>query len=327
MLVAPHMHLDPLTAVLLVVLGSVAGVLSGFFGIGGGWIVTPVLNFCGMPMSHAIGTGLAYILGTSAISVWRHRRHGNVSVATGLVTAVLMIGGLEVGKMLVLWLEARGEADQTLRLLYIAFLVATGIVMVRDFLRRRGANPAAAATAAPAATGFRSLAFRVVHKGKEYTVPVWVPFAVGIPAGLLSGMLGVGGGILLVPAFLYLLGFPPVLAVGTSLLCIMLVSPFGVATYAWTGRVDFVTAALMVAGAAVGAPAGSSAARCVQGRYLVLLYGLTMFVGAIAVTLKQAGWSGTATAVISTAAGTLAATVLILRWRSQRAVARGVGKP
>lgn len=280
---------------LLFVLGWVAGVLSSFFGVGGGWVVTPVLHFLGFPMIDAVGTGLAYIGGTSLMSVLRHRKHGNVAWRAGAWIGGTMLLGVWLGTVIVKTLNAQHTADRALSLVYVVFLLAVAVMMAREF-RKADAPPGAAPDAGERRTGDSIVRY----------------LAIGACAGLLSGLLGVGGGVVVVPALVLLLGFSAVRAVGTSLFCILLASPFGMAVYGLDHHVSFLCAAVMILGAACGVPFGVWSTRRVKGRFLKLLYGITMVLGAAAVVLKLAAQPTAALVLICCAAGGMTALVLTL---------------
>ena len=301
------------SVVLLVALGFAAGVLGGFFGIGGGWVVTPTLNFLGLPMVSALGTGLAYIFGTGAISVAKHAPKGNISWKIGGVVAVAMLAGILGGSELVLRLKRAGVAESAVRYGYIALLLGMGLSIVRDFLR----HGAGETKLAPWAVWCRSRQWKPMIA----SVSLWVLAGGGVAAGVLAGVLGLGGGILVVPLLVYVVGLPTRMAVGTSLFCILLSSPLGIANYAWNGHVAFGVAAVMVAGALAGAPLGVWATQWVKAGYLRLLYGCILLAGSVAVGLREFGCAPAATWLILGTAGGMAALVLALALRGRRQAA------
>jgi len=300
--------------------------LSGFFGIGGGWVITPALNFLGMPMSYAVGTGLAFIFGTSLISVFRHRRHGNISVRIGVSLAVAMLAGIHVGKMMVLGMENQGMADSVLRALYMLFLFTLGGFMIWEFLHGPGRADHGDGRLGAWVRRMQWRPTLRLSSGEAARVSLWPVLGIGLFTGLFSGMLGLGGGVLIVPTLIYLFGLSPVMAVGTSLFCILLSSPVGVTTYAVSHRVEFWAAGVMVAGAVVGAPIGVAATKWVKGGHLKALYGGIQVLGGVAVGLKEFGYGTAAFTLLLAAAGGMAICVLALAWQARRRAARSAAR-
>jgi len=306
---------------LLIGLGAATGILGGFFGVGGGWVITPALNIFGLPMPYAVGTGLAYVFGMALISAWRHRRHGHTALRLAFGIGVPMMAGIQIGKVLVLHLERFGKADSTIRWVYILFLAGLGGAMILEYMlgrRKTGADEKASRANVPwlARIGWPPV-IRMPVAGVDLSL--WALMGAGLFTGVLAGVLGVGGGFLLMPMMVYLMGVPTVVAVGTSLVCLVISSPFGVITYSgvlewiqsagsfhevvrtatdWAalvdvfrryGRVEFGAAGLMVLGAAAGAPVGVWASGLVHGRILRLLYAVMILLGGVSIALKQFG--------------------------------------
>lgn len=274
----------------LFALGSMVGLLGGFFGVGGGWIITPTLNILGMPMPYAIGTGLAYIMGMSFISVLKHGTSNTVDPVLGIALGITMMAGIQAGKSAVMAMEDSGIADPLIRSLYILLLLALGLFMLHDSLRVRRCPGAGVAAGKRSCNSFvRRLRLRPMLGLKvcDIRVSLWPLAAVGLAIGFFSGILGAGGGFLIVPALIYLVGTPTIVAVGTSLLCILIASPFGTAVYALAGRVNFPAAGIMLAGVVVCAPLGVRAAHAVKGVRLRLLYAIMILCGGASVLLKE----------------------------------------
>ena len=306
----------------LILLGLIAGIHSGFFGIGGGWVIMPALNFLGLPVTYAVGTSLAYIFGTGLISVWKHRRRGNLALTVGLTIGLCMLVWVQLGKILVLHLEQGGAAETAVRWLYVMFLLFVSGTMIRDFLGRSATSTTEADHGL-----FHRLTLRLPVEPRIFfktatltgSVSVWPLVLIAVLAGLLSGILGVGGGVIIVPVLVYGCGLPTVVAVGTSLICIIIATPFGMVSYALSHRVDFVAAGIMVAGAVIGAPLGVWATDWVKAHYLRMLYGCIMLCGAVSVLLKIAGCNTAATWLIFSSAGGIALGVVGLAlWHAQK---------
>jgi len=303
-----------LSALTLIAIGFAVGVMAGFFGVGGGWILTPALNMIGFHIWHAIGTDFGNITCQSAVAVVKHRRMGNVDYVLGATVGVLMMLGVEAGKRTVEWLKGLGLAGGVVRWVYIVFLLSLGGVMVWDALRaarRRGDGPGEAASGGGLLRRFRVPPVLTLPSC-GVRVSLWTLVGLGLGIGFLAGMMGVGGGFALVPAFIYLVGTPTLVAVGTSLVCILLSAAYGTFTYALSGYVEPVAVIWLVVGSLVGTQFGTAAVRHVRGRVLRLLYGLLMMLAAGGVLLKQFGQDRAAAWLTLGAA--LAMSALIIGW-------------
>lgn len=302
------------SATLLLGLGLCVGILGGFFGVGGAWIVTPALNIFGFDMSFAIGTDLAHIFGKSIISTKKHSRLGNVDFRLGLLSLVGSIVGVEAGAQAIMALERVGTVGPVVRWVYIALLFGLGAYMVHDYVhatRRQKNSGTAAASASPPGTAMsrRLYSLRIPPTISLPTsgierVSVVIIVVIFFVTGFLSGFLGVGGGFILLPSLIYLIGCPTAVAVGTSLLCVLFMGGYGCFSYALKGRTELVAALVMLVGAAVGAQIGVLATRFVRGYGIRLLFAVMIILAGASVSLKQAqellGWS-----IMGTAAGWL----------------------
>ena len=273
------------SAWVLTALGFIAGVLAGFFGIGGGFLVTPALNILGMPVAYAIGTDLAHIMGNSVVATLRHRKLGNVDLRLGVLMIAGTAAGVEAGKLTVLTLEEAGIAGDAVRVLYILLLGGTSACMLRDYLKD-GEEPG---------ERLRELSSRLrlppllsLPASGIRQVSLWLVLGVGFATGFLAGLLGVGGGFIRMPAMIYALGVPTTVAVGTDLFEIIFSSAIGAMVYAKEGRVELLAAMLMLPGSALGAHVGALGTKYVRGLKIRLYFALTMLFAALSVALKQA---------------------------------------
>ncbi|MHC4788300.1 MAG: sulfite exporter TauE/SafE family protein [Planctomycetota bacterium] len=316
---------------LLVLIGFAVGVLAAFFGMGGGWVVTPALNALGLPMPFAIGTGLANIAGQSAIATVKHRKMGNVDYRLGLIVGLFMVVGVEGGAQVVMWLESLGLAEGLVRWIYIAFLTTLSIYMLTEYrseMRRRAAEGGGGLGAVQQGNGLVG-GFKALRAGPsiklrscDVRLSIWVPAALGVGIGFLAGLMGTGGGFALVPSFVYVIGMPTVVAVGTSLTCVMISGAYGAFSYALKGRVEVLAALWMLLGAAFGAQLGGVAVRWVRGYGIRLLYALMLLMAAAGVLLKQFGQSVLAGVAILGGALTMCVLIIgktVLAARAERA--------
>ena len=267
-------------------LGGVVGFLSGVFGVGGGFLMTPLLILLGISPAVAVGTQASQILASSFSGVLAHMRRGNVDVRMGLV---LVIGGM-LGSVIGIWLfgvlRRLGQIDLSISLAYVLFLGTVGVLMlvesVRAWFRMRTRRDTF--TKRHRHLWLHGLPLKLrFHKSRLY-ISSLMPFGLGVFAGILVAIMGVGGGFLMVPAMIYLLGMPTQMVVGTSLFQISFVT--AVTTFlhaANTQTVDVVLALALIVGGVIGAQLGSSAGARLRAEQLRLL--LALIVLAVCVKL------------------------------------------
>jgi len=246
-------------AVLIVVLGFLVGLLSGMFGVGGGFLTTPLLIFYGIPPTVAVASATTQITGASVSGVMVHMRRGGVDLKMG---GVMIAGGLFgsfVGAALFRLLQSTGQIDVVIGLLYVLILAWIGILMLIDSLRSLGYLPAEAEGQRPRHNRWvASLPYRWRFHGSGIYISPLAPFALGFLAGTLTVFLGIGGGFILVPAMIYLFAMPARVVIGTSLVMILAVSAVTTMVHAITTRaVDVVLAALLLVGGVIGAQYGA----------------------------------------------------------------------
>ncbi|MGA9756551.1 MAG: sulfite exporter TauE/SafE family protein [Desulfobaccales bacterium] len=216
-------------ALMLIAIGFSVGVLGGFFGVGGAWVVTPALNAFGFPMAYAIGTDLAHIFGKSIVATAKHRKMGNVDMKLGLLSIVGSVIGVEIGARNVMWLSKIGLAGPVVRYTYMVMLFGLGIYMLYDYMTKdKRAAAQAAKMAAAARTGVAmepkkgwQLPPMIHFPASGITISFWTVTGVFLFTGWLSGFLGVGGGFIRMPALIYLIGCPTAIAVGTDLVSVL----------------------------------------------------------------------------------------------------------
>lgn len=303
----------------LVILGLGVGVIGGFFGMGGGWMVTPGLNILGFPMAFAIGTDIAQMAGKSLISTVRHARFGNVDYRLGLIMLVGTIGGFESGAQIVMWLERIGKVDVFVRYGYLGLLTLIAWVVFADIIKKMRKDREARASGKPVdalSTGIEW--HKTFHKLRippivnfptaHIRCSAWLPIMVSFATGLLAGVLGIGGGLIRMPALIYLVGCPTHVAVGTDLFEVAMSGLYGAASYTYKGRTELVAAIIMLVGASIGAQIGTVATKYVRGYGIRLFFGLAVVGCAVSIVLKllAAAYPGIS------ALCNVAATVLIL---------------
>ncbi|MCW5977153.1 MAG: sulfite exporter TauE/SafE family protein [Bryobacteraceae bacterium] len=281
----------------LIVLGFGVGLIGGFFGMGGGWMVTPGLNILGFPMAFAIGTDITHMAGKSLISTLRHGRFGNVDYRLGLIMVFGTVGGFEAGAQLVMWLERIGKVDFYVRHGYLVLLALIAWLVFTDIVRKRRKDREAIAAGRQVdslSTGIewhkRLHKLRIppiVHfKQAGIRCSAWLPIGVSFITGLLAGVLGIGGGLIRMPALIYLIGCPTHVAVGTDLFEVAISGLYGAGSYSYKGRTELLAALVMLVGASVGAQIGTVATKYVRGYGIRIFFGIAVVGCAVSIVFK-----------------------------------------
>jgi uncharacterized protein len=289
----------------LLLIGFSVGVIGGFFGMGGAWMVTPGLNILGFPMAFAIGTDMAHMAGKSIVSTMRHAKFGNVDYKLGGLMVVGTVIGIECGAQLVMWLESRGTVEPVVRWAYVVVLLLVAFVVFADYVKARRNKKAGILDERGAAgfTWYKSLHAINIPPMMDFEVSgircsIWLPITVTFVTGVLAGFLGIGGGLLRMPALIYLVGCPTHVAVGTDLFEVMISGLYGTFTYGAKGRIEMPAVLLMLCGAAVGAQIGAVATKYSSGYGIRIAFGLATVACIISVILKQFSYVAPATVLI-----------------------------
>ncbi|MGB1209169.1 MAG: sulfite exporter TauE/SafE family protein [Paracoccaceae bacterium] len=245
-------------AFLLVGLGGLVGVLSGMFGVGGGFLMTPLLFFIGIPPAVAVATEANQIVASSFSGVLAHLRRKTVDLRMGVV---LLIGGLmgaALGVVIFNWLKSMGQVDLLVKLCYVVFLGIIGTLMFVESLNAIRKTKSGAAPKRKKHNWIHGLPFKMRFRVSGLYISVIPPVLVGVAVGILAAIMGVGGGFIMVPAMIYLLGMPTKVVVGTSLFQIIFVTAFTTLLHATTNfTVDIVLAVLLLIGGVIGAQIGA----------------------------------------------------------------------
>jgi len=248
-------------AFLLLGLGGIVGVLSGMFGVGGGFLMTPLLFFIGIPPAVAVATEANQIVASSFSGVLAHLRRKTVDLRMGTVLLVGGLVGAAIGVQIFAALTRIGQVDLLVRLSYVVFLGIIGSLMFVESvraIRRARANPEALPTPRRQRGWIDALPFKMRFRTSGLYISVIPPLLVGFFVGVLAAIMGVGGGFVMVPAMIYLLGMPTKVVVGTSLFQIIFVTGFATLMHATTNfTVDMVLAVLLLVGGVVGAQIGA----------------------------------------------------------------------
>jgi uncharacterized membrane protein YfcA len=267
---------------LLLGLGGAVGFLSGVFGVGGGFLMTPFLILLGIPPAVAVGSQASQILASSFSGVMAHMRRGNVDVRMGLVLAVGGLFGSALGVWLFGLLRRLGHIDISISLAYVLFLGTVGALMLIESLRawlqvrRRGGS---GFTKRHRHLWLHGLPLKMrFHRSRLY-ISALTPVGLGVVGGILVSIMGVGGGFVMVPAMIYLIGMPTQVVIGTSLFQITFVTAVTTFLHAVNNQtVDVILALALIVGGVIGAQLGSNAGARLRGEHLRILLALIVLI-------------------------------------------------
>jgi uncharacterized membrane protein YfcA len=278
-------------ALVIVGLGGLVGLLTGMVGVGGGFLTTPILIFYGIPPAVAVASATTQITGTSISGVLAHRRRRGVDVQMGAVIIVGGIMGSILGGFIFRLLQNSGQIDTVISILYVLLLSTVGLMMAREAAtalnilkptERAKSRPARRHNPMIAALPMR---WRFYRSGL-YISPL-APLGLGFISGLLTVLLGIGGGFIMVPAMIYLLGMSAQVVVGTSLLQILFVTAATTLVHATTTRsVDIVLAGLLLLGSVIGAQYGARFAQKMKPELLRMILAIVVLAVAFRMALQ-----------------------------------------
>ena len=255
---------------LLLGMGAAVGFLSGLFGVGGGFLMTPLLIFIGVPPPVAVGSEANQIAAASVSGLIAHWRRGNVDFKMGTVLLAGGAVGSLIGVLLFRQLRELGQIDATISIAYVGFLGIVGTLMAVEsanaiLRRRRGSTTPTRRQH----YWVHRLPLKMRFRKSKLYISAIAPAGIGLLVGILAAIMGVGGGFIMVPAMIYILGMPTSVVIGTSLFQIMFVTSIITVLHAVTNNtVDMVLALILLAGAVVGAQFGSRMGTALRGEQL-----------------------------------------------------------
>ena len=256
---------------LLLGMGAGVGFLSGLFGVGGGFLMTPLLIFIGIPPAVAVGTEANQIVAASVSGVLAHWRRGNVDFKMGLVLLLGGLAGSTLGVMLFSFLRGVGQIDLVISLCYVIFLGIIGALMLFESARtiRRRKTAPGQRRKLHQHNWVHGLPLKMRFRRSKLYISALMPFGVGFLVGVLAAIMGVGGGFVMVPAMIYLLGMPTAVVIGTSLFQIIFVTANVTFLQAYANQtVDVFLALMLLIGAVIGAQFGARAGAKLHGEEL-----------------------------------------------------------
>lgn len=274
----------------LVLLGGFVGVLTGLFGVGGGFLLTPSLkSLFGVPYPIAVGSDLVQIFLTSTVSTYQHLRAGNVDLRLGLILSMGAVAGVEVGVHSLGALRSIGPVavngirtsflDLVMSGLFLFLLLSVAIIIWREV---KFADGATAETDTRVGRLLRRIRLgpqiSFSHSDSD-SITVWVPLTIGFGVGILTGLMGIGGGILNFPLLIYAIGLPTRIAIGTSSLQVVVASGYGAVRHLMAGNVDLVLVLILFVGSVVGVQIGVKFSQRFQGLRIRRLFVGVLFLG------------------------------------------------
>jgi hypothetical protein len=265
---------QPVNALVMLALGGAVGFLSGMFGVGGGFLMTPMLIFAGVPSAVAVATGANPLIASSITGTIAQYRRRNVDIKLGLYLLAGGAGGALAGVQIVKVLRQIGQIDLAVALLYVVFMSAVGGMMliesVRALRKVRQGQPSGPRRAHH--NWIQGLPLKTRFKTSKLYISTIPAITLGALVGLMSGVMGVGGGFIIVPILIYFLRVPTNVAIGTSLFQVIFVSAITTVLQAATNQtVDIALALMLMAGGVFGAQAGAAAGQHLRAEQLRLL--------------------------------------------------------
>jgi uncharacterized protein len=268
-------------ALVIVGLGGLVGLLTGMVGVGGGFLTTPILIFYGIPPAVAVASATTQITGTSISGVLAHRRRRGVDVQMGAVIIAGGVVGSVLGGFIFRLLQNSGQIDTVISVLYVLLLSAVGLMMAREAATALDILKPSAKARARQPRRHNPLIAALPMRWRFYRSGLYIsplaPLGLGFVSGLLTVLLGIGGGFIMVPAMIYLLGMSAQVVVGTSLLQILFVTAVTTLVHATTTRsVDIVLAGLLLLGSVIGAQYGARFAQKMKPELLRMILAIVV---------------------------------------------------
>lgn len=275
---------------LILGIGGVVGFLSGLFGVGGGFLLTPLMMMIGIPPAVAAASDSNQIVAAASSGAFAHWRLGNVDFKMGLVILAGGIFGGTIGVQLVKILRAMGNFEFVMTVTYVLMLGLVGGAMFVESWRTIRRSKSAAAETAPAPVKesgltrlFNKMPLKMDFHRSGLNTSAIFPFTIGTIVGIMAAILGVGGGFIMVPAMIYIIGMPTIAAIGTDLFQIVLTSANVTLQQAIVNHtVDLLLALILLAGSTIGAQFGAVAGKRLKGEQIRILLAIIV----LALTVK-----------------------------------------
>ncbi|HIE33986.1 MAG TPA: sulfite exporter TauE/SafE family protein [Candidatus Altiarchaeales archaeon] len=282
----------------IIILGIIVGLISGFFGIGGSFIMIPLLNVVfGIPMNVAIGSSLTQIAAMSSSGTVAHQRMGNIDFKLALFLLLGSLSGVSLGSILLNVMKKLPEFEITIKQIYILLLFFVSILMMTEFILSALARGLRVVDmekqvkdkfVEPLSARIQSIRFMQTEFRKSGIIaPAFIPVLIGLFVGTIAGITGIGGGFIMTPLLIYILGISTVIAIGTDLFQMVFMSSLGSIWHATSGNVDIYLALLMLFGSSIGAQIGAKATGLVSAREIRVLLALIIIVVALGLGINM----------------------------------------
>ncbi|MDB9761678.1 sulfite exporter TauE/SafE family protein [Alphaproteobacteria bacterium] len=285
----------PINFFILMFLGLVVGFLSGMFGVGGGFLMTPMLILMGIPPAVAVASEANHILAASVSGFLAHMRRANVDFLMGFILLIGGIFGSIIGVFLLKYLLSIGQEKLFISLSYIFILVFVGFWMLTESVSSIKKKYKGKKNKLHEHIWLHGLPFKIKFRKSHLYISILPPIFIGLLVGILSSIMGVGGGFILVPAMIYILGMPTQVVIGTSLLQIVFVTTVSTIMHSYINQtVDVVLSSLLLIGAVVGAQIGTRAMVLLRGEQIRFLLAIiiiivaSVLIGNVLITPEEA---------------------------------------
>ena len=262
----------------LLIIGFLAGILSGMFGVGGGFLTTPILIVSGIPPAVAVGSEANHIVGSSLTGFLTYFRRKYVDLRMGSIMIVGGAIGSVLGVYFFKYLSSIGRLEEVIAIAYILFLGILGIYMLFESLKTKKSKALGNLIKLHDHGWFHGLPFRLKFRRSKLYISVIPPFIISFFIGILASILGVGGGFILVPAMIYILGMSTQVVIGTSLMQVLFVSIVSTIMHAQVNQtVDVILSGFLLFGGVFGVQAGAFIVQKISGEVIRMLLGILIF--------------------------------------------------
>ncbi|MBT35374.1 MAG: permease [Rickettsiales bacterium] len=272
---------------ILIILGLAVGFLSGMFGVGGGFLMTPLLILMGIPPAVAVASEANHILAASVSGFLAHMRRKNFDFLMGIILLTGGVAGSIIGVFLLKYLLSIGYEKIFISISYVLILIVVGFYMLKESISSLKNISDGKIKKLHDHAWFHGLPFKLKFRKSHLYISVLPPIIIGLIAGILSSVMGVGGGFILIPAMIYILGMPTQIVVGTSLMQIIFVTLVSTIMHSYINQtVDVVLSSLLLLGAVIGAQIGTRVMIRLKGEQIRFLFAIIIILVATVLLLE-----------------------------------------